>query len=126
MVRDRFSALKIRPVTLTELLHLMAALNGGLRRRSVGAAAVNVVGDLLPVGGAEVASPESVPLVSVGVDEGGGLVGCPARRRKAAGGGWWWCGDGAGHEEGEGGGDGWVVGGGGWRERERWVFGGLG
>lgn len=66
MVRDRLSALKVRSIAFTKLLHLMATLSGSLRRRSVGTLEVNVVGDLLPVGGGEVASAKGVPFVSVG------------------------------------------------------------
>lgn len=84
---DRSGALKLCPIPFTELLHLVPALDGGFRRVSGGAATVDIVGDFLPVGGAEVAAAEGVPLVAVGVDEGGGFLGRPARRREAAGGG---------------------------------------
>lgn len=85
MMWDRSGALKLSPIPFTQLLHLVPALDGGFRRVSGGTAAVDVVGDFLPVGGAKVPAAEGVPLVTVGVDEGGGFLGRPARRRKAAG-----------------------------------------
>lgn len=95
MVRNRLSTLQLSTVAFPELLHLMAALDGGLRGGDVRANTVDIIGDILPVSGTEVAAAEGVPLVAVGVDEGGGFVGGPARRRKAAGGRrsclWWWC-----------------------------------
>ena len=94
-------ALDLGAVALAELLHFVAALDGGFGRGGVGAAACDGVGDLLPVGGLEVAAAEGVPLVAVGVDEGEGFIGGPAGRREAAGGGWSEDGD-----EGEGDGSG--------------------
>lgn len=41
-------------------------------------------GDGVPVGGAEVAAAEGVPLVAVGVDKGYGFVVGPAGRRELA------------------------------------------
>ncbi|KAJ4837110.1 hypothetical protein Tsubulata_049215 [Turnera subulata] len=51
----------------------------------LGAAAGNVVGDLLLVFGLQVAAAESVPLVAVGVDEGDGLFVGTAWRWEASG-----------------------------------------
>lgn len=87
VVGDGFSAVEFSTVALAELLHLVAALDGGLGEGGVGAAVVDVVGDVLPVGGAEVAFPERKPLVAVCINESGGLLWRPARRREAAGGG---------------------------------------
>lgn len=95
-------ALDLGAVALAELLHFVTALDGGFGRGGVGAAACDGVGDLLPVGGLEVAAAEGVPLVAVGVDEGEGFIGGPAGRGEAASGGGW---GGEGDEgEGDGGG----------------------
>jgi len=69
------SALDLGAVALAELLHFVAALDGGFGRRGVGAAVCYGVGDLLPVGGLEVAAAEGIPLITVGVDEGEGFIG---------------------------------------------------
>uniref|UniRef100_A0A7C9CMU2 Uncharacterized protein n=1 Tax=Opuntia streptacantha TaxID=393608 RepID=A0A7C9CMU2_OPUST len=96
--RERESALLLSAVALAELLHLVAALGGGLRRRLVGASTGDVGSYGLPVGGAEVAATEGVPLVSVSSDEGEGLLLGPARgrelprrRKRRDGGGRWRC-----------------------------------
>ncbi|KAF1875983.1 hypothetical protein Lal_00006614 [Lupinus albus] len=89
--REGVSALDLSAVTLPELLHLVAALDGGFGRGGVGASGGDGVGDLLPVGGLEVAAAKGVPPEAVGMDEGEGLVGGPAGRRNAAegdSGGW--------------------------------------
>lgn len=79
-------SLDLSTISLPELLHLVAALDGGLRGAG-GASRSDIVGYLLPVVGAEVAAPEGIPLVSVSIDEGDGLVRGPAGRGQAAGGG---------------------------------------
>lgn len=58
----------------------MAALDRGLGRQSQRTAPSNNGGDGIPIGETEVAAAESVPSVSVGVDENVGLVLGPARR----------------------------------------------
>ncbi|PKI70069.1 hypothetical protein CRG98_009532 [Punica granatum] len=68
-------ALKLGPVALPQLLHLVLALHGCLGRGRSRAAMGHGVDDLLPVGGLEVATAEQVPLVSIGIDQrqqGGG------------------------------------------------------
>lgn len=72
-------SLDLGAVPLAELLHLVAALDGGFGRGD-GASGPDVVGDLLPVVGSEISTAEGIPLVSVGVDESDGLVRGPARR----------------------------------------------
>jgi len=72
---ERASALDLGAVALAKLLHFVAALDRGFGRGGVGAAVGHGVGDLLPVGGLEVAAAEGVPLVAVGVDEGEGFIG---------------------------------------------------
>ncbi|KAG9451469.1 hypothetical protein H6P81_011434 [Aristolochia fimbriata] len=67
------SALLLRPVTLPELLDLVAALRGGLARGGEAAPSGDGAGDLLPLVGPELAAVEGVPLVAVGVDEVDGL-----------------------------------------------------
>ena len=87
-------------VSFAEFFHFVAALDGGFGSGGgVGALGGDGVGDLLPVGGFEVGPAEGVPLVAVGVDEGGGFLGGPAGRGEAAGGG----GGRGGQREGEGG-----------------------
>ncbi|KAF7826561.1 hypothetical protein G2W53_017725 [Senna tora] len=76
-------ALDLGAVSLTELLHLVAALDGGFGRRGVRAASDDRIGDLLPVGGLEVATTKGVPLVPVSVDEGD--VGGPGEDGEAIG-----------------------------------------
>lgn len=56
----------------------MTALNGGLR--SPGGGFGDGGGDGIPVGGSEVAAIEREPPGTVGVDEGLGFIGGPARR----------------------------------------------
>lgn len=74
-------------VAFAELLDLVAALNGGFGggRGKVSAAAGDGVGNILPVGGAEITFAESVPLIAVGVEQSERLFVGPARRGKAAG-----------------------------------------
>lgn len=75
-------------VALAELLDLVAALYVGLGRGGAGEAAIgDVVGDILPVGGAEVAATQGVPLVTVGADEGKDLLVGPNGGGQPAGGG---------------------------------------
>lgn len=63
----RGSALDLGAIPLPELLHLVATLNGGLGGAG-GAPGGDVVGNLLPVVGFEVAAAEGVPLLPIGVD----------------------------------------------------------
>lgn len=63
-------ALLLGAVALAELLHLVAALGGGLGGGGVGAAAGDGGGNRVPVGRAEVTAAEGVPAVAVGVDQG--------------------------------------------------------
>lgn len=78
-------ALDLGTVTLPQLLHLVAALNGGLGVAD-GAPSSDVVGDLLPVAGPEIPTAERIPLVSISINESHGLIVGPARRGQAAGG----------------------------------------
>jgi len=81
-------ALDFGAVPFAEFFHFVAALDGSFGSGgSVGALGGDGVGDLLPVGGFEVGTAEGVPLVAVGVDEGGGFLRGPAGRGEAAGGG---------------------------------------
>lgn len=83
------SALYLRAVAFTELFHLVAALDGGLLGATGGERATfgDPIGDFLPVRSPEIASPERIPLFTVGVNEGYGLIVGPTRRRQAAGSG---------------------------------------
>lgn len=65
--RERESTLLLGPVALAELLHLMAALSGGLgwAPQRIRAPVEDVAGDGFPVGGAEIPATERVPFVSV-------------------------------------------------------------
>lgn len=65
-------SLTLSTVPLAKFLDLMAALDGGLKGSAgkVTAAFGDSVGDLLPVRGAQVATAEVVPLVTVGLDQG--------------------------------------------------------
>lgn len=56
-------------VALAELLHLVAALEGGLGESVAAAAVGDDYGDLFPLGGAEWAPLEGVPLFLVCPDE---------------------------------------------------------
>jgi hypothetical protein len=61
--------LLLNTVTLTELLHLVAALGGSLGRRCAGEALAHGGGHRIPIGRAEIAAAESVPSLTVGFDE---------------------------------------------------------
>lgn len=82
MAGEGEGALLLSTVPLAELLHLVAALGGGLRRGGVGAAASDGGGHSVPVGSPEVAAAESVPAVTVGFNEDQGFDLGPTRRRK--------------------------------------------
>lgn len=68
----REGAQPLGAVAPAELLHLVAALEGGLGGGGGGGRETEVdgSGDLGPVGGAEVGAAEGGALVPVGVDEG--------------------------------------------------------
>lgn len=68
MTGESTDALLFGTVALTELLHFMAALSGGLGRGLVGTTTVNLIGNSFPVGGAEVTTAERVPFILVSVD----------------------------------------------------------
>lgn len=78
--------LELRAVPFPKLLDLVAALDGGLGggRGEVGGSVGDGGGNLIPVGGAEVAAVEGVPFFLVGVDEGYRFVVGPTRRRETA------------------------------------------
>lgn len=62
-------SLLLGPVALSELLDLVAALDGGLVGVVVAAAGGDGDGDLLPLGGPERAPLEGVPTLLVGLDQ---------------------------------------------------------
>lgn len=75
-------ALLFCSVALAELLHLVAALRGGLRRDDIRAAGGYFFGHRVPIGGAEEGAVEGVPSLTVGFDQDQCLIARPARRWK--------------------------------------------